>query len=49
MGVGLTDYQAKQIIEGLKGIERQLKIHNKREAERDARQVPTADPMGDRE
>ena len=34
----------------LKGIERQLKIHNKREAERDARrdarQVPPADPMG---
>ena len=50
MGEGLTDYQAKQIIEGLKGIERQLKIHNKREAERDARQdarqVPPADPMG---
>ena len=49
MGEGLTDYQAKQIIEALKGIEHQLKIHNEREAERDARrddrQVPPADPM----
>ena len=46
MGEGLTDYQAKQIIEALKGIEHQLKIHNKREAARDARQAPPADPMG---
>ena len=40
MGEGMTDYQAKQIIEALKGIERQLKIHNEREAARDARQAP---------
>ena len=50
MGEGLTYYQAKQIIEALKGIEHQLKIHNNREAardaRRDARQVPPADPMG---
>ena len=50
MGEGLTNYQAKQIIEVLKGIEWQLKIHNEREAardaRRDARQVPPADPMG---
>ena len=51
MGEGLTDYKVKQIIEALKGIERQLKIHNKREAardaRRDARQAPKEiDPMG---
>ena len=36
MGEGLTDYRAKQIIEALKGIERQLKIANKMNAERNA-------------
>ena len=36
MGEGLTDYRAKQIIEALKGIERQLKITNKMNAERNA-------------
>lgn len=36
MGEGLTDYQAKQIIAALKGIERQLKIANKMNAERNA-------------
>ena len=51
MGEGLTDYKAKQIIEALKGIERELKISNKREAardaRRDARQVPPEDdPLG---
>lgn len=51
MGEGLTDYQAKQIIEALKGIEHQLKIHNKREAARDARRddrqaPPEVNPWG---
>ena len=36
MGEGLTDYKVKQIIEALKGIERQLKIANKMNAERNA-------------
>ena len=51
MGEGLTDYRAKQIIDALKGIERQLKIHNKREAARDARRddrqaPPEVNPWG---
>lgn len=57
MGEGLTDYRAKQIIEALKGIERQLKIANKQNAERNANSAIIAlgeikppkqpiDPMG---
>ena len=50
MGAGLTASEVRQIIGALQSIERELKIHNKREAERDARQdarqVPPADPMG---
>lgn len=51
MGEGLTDYKVKQIIEALKGIERQLKIANKRNAERDARRdarpaPPEVNPWG---
>ena len=51
MGAGLTNYQAKQIIDALKGIERQLKIHNEREAAQDARRdarpaPPEVNPWG---
>ena len=44
MGAGLTAFEVRQIIGALQSIERELKIHNKREAardaRRDARQVP---------
>ena len=50
MGAGLTASEVRQIIGALQSIERELKIHNKREAARDARrddrQAPPADPMG---
>ena len=51
MGAGLTASEVRQIIGALQSIERELKIHNKREAEldarRDARQVPPAvNPWG---
>ena len=50
MGEGMTDYQFNRFINALKGIEKQIeelrKEISERDARRDARQVPPADPMG---
>lgn len=50
MGDGMTDYQFNRFITALKGIEKQIKELRKemseRDARRDARQAPPANPMG---
>ena len=51
MGAGLTASEVRQIIGALQSIERELKIHNKREAARDARRddrqvPPEVNPWG---
>lgn len=50
MGDGMTDLQFNRLIIALNGIEKQIKELRKeiseRDARRDARQAPPADPMG---